>query len=139
MKRALTAAACLAAIATVRSTAAALETSQPVRVRGCGAAAPDPTPITSYNPNPWAGGDARITFTNTAPVVATHVVMLLRYNGTEQRVDLSGTFSPGVRIDRDEPIVPFISAIDLTCHVTEIDFSDGTTWHAPSRERPRAR
>jgi len=137
--RALAAIAGAAVIATAPTAAGALETSLPVRLGGCGAAAPDPTPITAYNPNPWGGGDAQITFTNTSPVTATHVVMLLRYNGMEQRVDISGTFSPGIRIDRDEPIVPFISALDLTCRVTEIDFRDGTTWHAPAPASRRAR
>jgi hypothetical protein len=128
--RTLTAAASFAALAAAPLAASALQVTPPVAVTSCQADVQAISPITAYAPNPWQGGNVRLSFVNTTPVTATNVELLLAYNGTEERIDTAGTFSPGIQIARDAAIAPYVSANDVTCSVAKVQFSDGTSWSA---------
>jgi hypothetical protein len=128
--RNLAAAASVAALSALPLAASALETNAPVVVTSCNAETQAAASSVPFVIPSFTDGNVHVSFTNTAAVPATNVEFLLSYNGTQQRLDSAGTFSPGTRIDKDAAIAPFVGAGDVTCRVAKVDFSDGTSWNA---------
>jgi hypothetical protein len=75
-------------------------------------------------------------FTNTTNVTAD----VIRFTVNEgpgnqaQTVTETGTFSPGVGIDREDSFASPSTAIPPACTVTYVHFTDGTSWTAPSSQ-----
>jgi hypothetical protein len=76
-------------------------------------------------------------FTNEGPVTAD-VVRFTVYPGNgakPQVITETGTFSPGVGIDREDNLGARTSAMGVgkpSCTVSYVHFTDGTSWAAPS-------
>jgi hypothetical protein len=76
-------------------------------------------------------------FTNEGPVAAD-VVRFIVYPGDgakPQVITETGTFSPGVGIDREDNLGARTSAMGVgkpSCTVSYVHFTDGTSWAAPS-------
>jgi hypothetical protein len=72
-------------------------------------------------------------FTNTTNVTAD----VIRFTVNEgpgnkaQTVTETGTFSPGVGIDREDTFASSSTKIQPSCTVTYVHFTDGTSWTAP--------
>jgi hypothetical protein len=120
--------ACLLAAAAAPLPASALGFTPPVSVQKCSVDGRDPSPITSYNPNPWFSGYVRLRFVNNTPVTATNIDLAISYDGEVEDLNSVGTFAPGARIERWVSLAPFVWPDDVTCSVVRIDFSDGTSW-----------
>ena len=131
-KAILAAAALLAAIP---AAALAQNTAAPVSVAACQAYAGQPlSPVAFINTGITSGnlGSYTIGFVNEANVAANHVGLDVSYAGSTQRVDERGTFAPNTRIDKTITGLSFLgySGSDSSCSVAEVDFVDGTSWHA---------
>ncbi len=120
--------ALLCAAAGAPLAASALGFAPPVSVKKCAVDGRDPSPITSYNPNPWFSGYVRLSFVNDTPLTATKIDLLVSADGEVEDLDAAGSFAPGARIERWVSLAPFVWPGDVTCTVVRIDFSDGTSW-----------
>jgi hypothetical protein len=72
-------------------------------------------------------------FTNLGQVPADVVrftVNLGRGNEPQTIVD-TGTFAPGIGIDREHDLASYSSQIPPDCVVSYVHFTDGTSWTAP--------
>ena len=102
----------------------------PVAITGCATFAG--TPVSAFDTIAFANfGSYSISFVNRSSVVANHVALEVNAGGTMQRIDQNGSFAPGTRIDTDSQ--PFFSSGDARaslCSVVEVDFANGTSWHA---------
>jgi hypothetical protein len=78
-------------------------------------------------------------FTNEGPVTAD-VVRFVVYPGNgakPQVITETGTFSPGVGIDREDNLGALTSLMGAgrpSCTVSYVHFTDGTSWTAPSSQ-----
>jgi hypothetical protein len=138
---------CLSAAAVVIAAASARADAQVV---GFGGASPvsitafsivDSSQIIAWNaydftpPSRFVTGDVTLTFVNTSDKSATCVKFVVDNGRHSQRIVDKGTFSPGVAIEHD-----FVlrgerdSASHATSKVDEVDFADGSTWHAVQAE-----
>jgi hypothetical protein len=73
-------------------------------------------------------------FTNTTNVTADVIRFIVDEGpgNQAQTVTETGTFSPGVGIDREDSFASSSTSIPPTCTVTYVHFTDGTSWTAPS-------
>jgi hypothetical protein len=69
-----------------------------------------------------------LSFTNTGKVPATKVSFLVN-DGTSHQIDDRGTFSPGATIDREIRDTT-ASEGSAQCTVADVQFADGSSWHA---------
>jgi len=79
-----------------------------------------------------------LSFVNNGNVAATKVTFLL--DGGARRIEDRGTFAPGVTIKRED--AAGIGYNDLSREnvtVSEVDFADGTSWHAPEASNVASR
>jgi hypothetical protein len=75
--------------------------------------------------------DASISFVNQAPLAATDVRIAVRYAGSTQLLEDTGTFSSGTTITRNfTPSAAFAYNGPAECTVQSVTFSDGSSWHA---------
>jgi len=81
------------------------------------------------------GGDVALNFINNSNVPATSVTFMLNDGKTAQSIVDKGTFNPGVAIDHTFAKDNVASAgRNATCNVAEVDFADGSVWHAAPRD-----
>jgi hypothetical protein len=68
-------------------------------------------------------------------VPATRVKLALKDGDYTQDITAKGTFTPGIRIDQTFAAdTNANAAADATCRVAEVDFADGTAWHASPQD-----
>lgn len=78
-------------------------------------------------------------FTNQAAVAADIVRFAVDLGPGNKPLTITetGTFSPGVRIDREDNLARYFYQMSPripTCSVTYVHFIDGTSWTAPSSQ-----
>jgi len=102
-----------------------------------------PVAITSFGVNESLAGNNNedppqftvsgiaVKFVNKSDVSATTVKFLVSDGKYTQTFVDKGTFGPGVLIKHNLAADSVISALpNATCNVAEVDFADGSAWHA---------
>jgi hypothetical protein len=121
----------LAAPAAASAQQTAYSTS-PVTVKACNVSVSD----APYSAGPYsisagygiAHRSLELSFVNTGNVPASKVTFLVNDGGKSQQIEDRGTFTPGIRIDRDLSDVALGNSAN--CSVAEVDFADGTSWRS---------
>jgi hypothetical protein len=70
------------------------------------------------------------SFVNNGKVPATKVTLVVDDGASPRQIEDRGTFSPRVRIDRRLYDATAANDGPATCTVAEVQFSDGSSWHA---------
>jgi hypothetical protein len=75
-------------------------------------------------------------FTNVRPVPADVVRFTINLGrGNEaQTITDTGTFAPGIGIDREHDLAWYSSKMPPNCVVSYVHFTDGTSWTAPGSQ-----
>ena len=112
----------------------------PVALNTCSFAASDSPrtidlPIVFGGPASFAGpqtaDDIKLGYVNTGNVPATAIRFVTSNGAYTQSVTATGSFAPGVRIDKSFPSNQSTHVErNATCTVAEVRFADGTSWHA---------
>ncbi len=135
----LAAAALLAAPAAASAAQTPYGAASPVAIANCTAFAG--TPLAAGATLGFANfGSYNVGFINGANVAAKHVGIDVNDGGTVQRIDENGSFASGTRIDKDALQQTYGGAYagKLDCSVAEVDFVDGSSWHAARATALRA-
>jgi hypothetical protein len=116
----------LATLATMLGSTGPQPTVPPLRIAACDYIAP---PILGNQGMPPQEDSLRIAFVNTAPLVATHVRIVVRYGRETQTVDARGRFSEGALIVRHvAPDVEQTPSAPASCTLEAITYADGSRW-----------
>jgi hypothetical protein len=137
---AVAAAALLAAVPTLASAQTVAFGNSPVALTSCSV-------TTAYDPSEFRGplqlmltrvqesSDVALGYINKASVPATAVTFVVNDGSHTQRIVARGTFAPNVQIDRTVEADARIDwHDDAHCRVAEVQFADGSAWHADRRD-----
>jgi hypothetical protein len=78
-----------------------------------------------------------LSYINTAAMPATSVTFVFNDGGKTQRVVARGSFAHNVQIDRTIDADVSGTNASAECRVADVQFADGTTWHADRRDLVR--
>jgi hypothetical protein len=79
----------------------------------------------------FVANDVSVKFVNTGTTPATIVKFALNAGRYAQTIVDKGTFGPGVQIKHDFAVGDGVDELpNATVNVTEVDFADGSIWHA---------
>jgi hypothetical protein len=75
--------------------------------------------------------DIALSYVNKANVPAKNITFAVKDGAYTQNIVAKGMFAPGVQIDKSFTADSEIGARpDAACTVAEVDFADGSVWHA---------
>jgi hypothetical protein len=121
---------------TLAPTALAAQETGPVRVTSCVVLPRDPS-VLVMRPNIDLTNGVTVTLLNASDKTATSITVTGSYHGRVVTDTAKLELKPGqtAQISRQyEPSV-FIDT-DAVCHVTAVQFSDGTSWTLPASPAP---
>jgi len=85
-------------------------------------------------PQQYVTSGFSLSYVNKSNVEAKTVKILVNDGDRTQSLVANGTFAPGVEIERDFSANGETSVRqNLSCNVAEVDFADGSAWHAAPR------
>ncbi|MDQ2858970.1 MAG: hypothetical protein M3R53_10020 [Candidatus Eremiobacteraeota bacterium] len=85
-------------------------------------------------PQHYVTSGINLSYVNKSNVAAKTVKILMNDGDRTQTLVASGTFAPGVEIERNFSANGATSAQqNANCNVAEVDFADGSAWHAAPR------
>ncbi|MGD0475145.1 MAG: hypothetical protein ABSB70_18290 [Candidatus Velthaea sp.] len=86
-------------------------------------------------PPQFIASDVAVHFVNTANVAATVVKFSVADGQFTKAIVDKGIFTHGVQIKHHFAIAnPVGSLANVVCNVTDVDFADGSSWHAAGNE-----
>ena len=124
-----------AAPAAASAAQAAYGAPAPVAIAACSTFAGTPVSSSAFGTTIGFAnfGSYSVSFVNRSNIAAKHIALDIDSGRAVQRIDENGSFAPGMRIDKDGSQPFYATGFDGRkphCSVAEVDFVDGSTWHA---------